>query len=643
MSADEIGSNPSGERWIGEIIEARLTRRLGLQGMAAVAGAAAMSSLPGTHAVRADKPQSSLTFEELAHGYDETIHVSPGYNTQVLLRWGDPVLADAPAFDVNNQTAAAQEQQFGYNCDFIAYLPLPRGSTSGHHGLLCVNHEYTNTHLMFPGFTLDNQQEKMTRALTEVELAAHGHSVVEIVWRGGTAGHWDVVRSSPYNRRFSTRSTEMMLSGPAAGHERLQTSTDPTGTCVMGTLNNCAGGVTPWGTVLIAEEDFQDYFSGDPTGTREERNHTRYGIRNEPEYPWWGTFFDRFNVEKEPNEPNRFGWIVEYDPYNPSLTPVKRTAAGRFRHEGAQTVLSRDGRVVLYSGDDQRFEYVYKFVSKHAYNPHDRAANFNLLDEGTLYAAKFHDDGVLEWLPIVYGRGPLTAANGFTSQADVLIETRRAADLLKATPMDRPEDIDPNPVTGRVYVALTKNKRRKVEETDRANPRFYNQFGHIIEIIPPGEGGAADHAATEARWEMFIRAGDPEQPVDGASYHQDVSKHGWFATPDNLAFDRKGRLWIATDGMPGSKGLADGIYATDTTGTGRALTKHFFRTPIGAECASLYFTSDDTGLFVSVQHPGEDSEGFDTPDTRWPDFDPAMPPRPSVVSVVKRDGGIVGS
>ena len=370
----------------------------------------------------------------------------------------------------------------------------------------------------------------------------------------------------------------------------------------------------------------------------EARNHARYGVGAAAWYPWWARHHGRFDLGKEPNEPNRFGWIVEYDPYDPSSRPIKRTALGRCKHECATTTLDPDRRVVVYSGDDEIFEYLYRFVSEGRYDAEDRAANRDLLDRGTLFVARFHDDGTLDWLPLLYGSGPLTPANGFHSQAEVLIETRRAADLLGATPMDRPEDVESSPVTGRVYVALTKNPSRKPGGTDAPNPRGPNPSGHILELIPPG---GTRHAADRFRWEVFLLAGDPARPRNGAAYHPDVSGDGWLAAPDNLAFDRHGRLWIATDGLQ-ERGLADGIYGCQVEGPERALTRHLFRAPVGAEVCGPAFTPDGRTLFVSVQHPGSNSPGDDRPRTPWPDVDPALPPRPSVVAITREDGGEIG-
>jgi secreted PhoX family phosphatase len=647
---EDLPSNPSSETPFAGVLERRLSRRAALAGLGRTAALAGLAAGPGglvSHLAigraHADG-HSSLTFTELAHGVDEDMHVAQGYAAKVLIRWGDKVIGDAPAFTPAHQTAAGQSRQFGYNCDFIGYFPLPAGSDNSNHGLLVVNHEYTNAELMFPGVRKKTKLQQVDADQAAIEIQAHGASVIEV--RKDGAG-WTVAGDSNYARRL-TGTTPMRISGPAAGHERLKTGADATGELVLGTLNNCAGGKTPWGTVLIAEENFNGYFGGRADSMPDAALYRRYGISGRSSYAWW-KYDPRFNVEQEPNEPNRFGWMVEFDPYDPGEMPVKRTALGRFKHEGATVAVNGDGRVVVYSGDDQRFDYLYKFVSSGRYDPTDRAANRDLLDSGTLFVARFLDDGTLRWIPLVFGRGPLTPENGFNSQADVLIETRRAGDLVGATPMDRPEDVEPNPVTGRVYAMLTNNSKRKADATDAVNPRGPNPFGHIVELLPPGVDGARDHAALEFTWDIFIKAGDPRQPEQHAMYHPDTSENGWFAAPDNCAFDPKGRLWIATDQGSGWRrtGFADGIYACETTGPARALTRHIFRVPIGAEMCGPEFTPDGRTLFVAVQHPGADGVGndrnFDHPATRWPDFKSGMPPRPSVVAITKSDGGEIGT
>lgn len=636
---EDIGCNPSLAQPLGELIAVRLSRRGFVRRLGAVSAAGLLGGTTLARAAMAGDATSTLTFEEVAHGIDPDHHVAEGYAADVLIRWGDGVHPDAPAFDPMKQSAAAQELQFGYNCDFIAYMPLPQGSNDSTHGLLCVNHEYTDAELMFPGLTMEDKLGKLTAEQIAIELAAHGHSVVEIRKDGGK---WRTVPDSQFNRRISLASTPMKVSGPAAGSERLRTKADPDGINVVGTLNNCGGGTTPWGTVLICEENFNNYF-GAAEAPAESPALARYGVTGESEYAFW-RHDERFDLTKEPNEPNRFGWVVEIDPYRPDSVPVKRTALGRFKHEAATTVVNNDGRLVVYLGDDERFEYVYKFVSAGKVDTANRAANADLLDDGTLYVATFAADGKVVWKPLIHGEGPLTAENGFASQADVAIETRRAADLVGATPMDRPEDVETNPATGSVYVILTNNTKRSLDNVDRANPRAENTAGHIIEIVPPKDGtGAPDHASLEGSWDFFLIAGDP---LWGSTlYGQGTSADGWLSCPDNCAFDSKGRIWIASDqgSQQGKFGIGDGIWAADTTGDGRAMTRFFYRTPQDAEMCGPCFTPDDKTFFVSVQHPGEQkNSSFDKPSTRWPDFKDGMPPRPSVVAITRQDGGEIG-
>jgi secreted PhoX family phosphatase len=641
--AGDTAGNPTANPTMGEIIAARFSRREMLLGSLAVT---AISATLGSRALAADEqptkaavPDShtqGFAFEEIEAGVDDRHHVAPGYDADILLRWGDPIFAGAPEFDPMAQTAEKQMRQFGYNCDFIGFFPL---DGSADRGLLVANHEYTNEELMFPGLGQQDLKDvgfaKMTPELVAIEMAAHGGSVVELRREGGK---WKPVLESRYNRRI-TADTEMEITGPAAGHERMRTRADAGGTKVRGMVNNCAGGVTPWGTWLSGEENFNGYFMGKlPEGHAEAASQKRYGLGT-PAYGW-GKFHDRFDVSQEPNEPNRFGWVVEIDPTDPTSVPKKRTALGRFKHEGAAGITNGDGRYVVYLGDDERFDYVYKFVTAGRVDPNNRAANLNLLDEGTLYVARFDAEGKGRWMPLVHGQGPLTAANGFNSQADVVIDARRAGDLLGATKMDRPEDIEAHPATGRVYVMLTNNTRRKAEQVDAANPRAENAFGHIVELIPTG----GDHAATDFAWEILLKCGDPSVAAVGATFSSETTRNGWFGMPDNCAIDHRGRLWIATDGNNAkSTGRADGLWALGTEGASRGTSKHFFRVPQGAEMCGPFFTADDEALFLAVQHPGELDEGqgatFENPATRWPDFKEGMPPRPSVLVITKQGGG----
>lgn len=640
------GHNPTDNPTMGEIIALRFSRRSMLRGSLAVSAIAATVSPAALLAAEEAKAASSsaFSFQEVEAGVDAQHHVAQGYDAEVLVRWGDPLFVDAPAFDPANQSAEAQRRQFGYNNDYVGYIPMPGAEDPSAHGLLVVNHEYTNEHLMFPGIVTiaggEIQVAPADQKRVDIEMAAHGGTVAEI---RKVDGKWQVVRDGKYNRRI-TATTPMQISGPAAGHDRLKTSADPDGRNVLGTINNCAGGVTPWGTYVMAEENFHGYFGGElPEGHPEAANYKRLGVPDTT-YEWF-RFYDRFDLSKEPNEPNRFGWVVEVDPFDPSSTPKKRTALGRVKHEGAESIVAKDGRVVFYLGDDERFDYIYKFVTAGKFNPNDRTANMDLLDEGTLHVARFDADGKMTWLPLVHGRGPLTAQNGFASQADVLIETRRAADLLGATKMDRPEDVQPDARTGKVYAMLTNNTKRKADQVDEANPRAENAFGHIIEIVEAD----GDFAATEGSWEVLLKCGDPSVAEVGASFSTATTANGWFGMPDNCAIDSAGRLWVSTDGnSPEATGRTDGVWAVDTEGETRATSKLFFRVPVGAEMCGPLFLPDDQTMFVAVQHPGdggEDWEGFGRPSyyedlsTRWPDFDPAMPVRPSVVVITRQGGG----
>ena len=621
---DGAAVNPTTEPAIGEVI----SRRSMLKGMAATSafglfGCGTMSAASSSDPAFTEVPRSS----------GEGIQVPPGYKAQVLLRQGDPIKAGAPEYNPATQTGEQQEQQFGTDADFISFMPLPLGSKSSTRGLLGVNHENHRAAICFPG-----NPKQLTRQQAEVQVAAQGFSITEIAKEGN---QWRVVKDSRYNRRISGNAP-MRISGPAAGHERMRTNADPTGTRSFGTLNNCAGGTTPWGTMLTAEENIQNYFTGDAGKGPEAAARKRYNVTGKGRYADWGRYFDRFNLDKEPNEPNRFGWIVEIDPYDPNHTSVKRTALGRCAHECATHAISHDNRIAIYSGDDARMEFVYKFVTQDKFDPKNREANRELLDRGTLYVARFEANGKMRWLPLVHGQGPLTAANGFNSQADVVIEARRAGTLLGATPMDRPEDVEPNPLTGNIYVVMTFNERRTAAQIDAANPRAENKWGHIIEIVPPRVNGKPDHAATECDWGFFIVAGDPSKAEQRARYPNAPSANGWVAAPDNVAFDPKGRIWISTDGQDDAAGFNDSLYAAATSGDKRGATRCFFTAPDGAEVCGPEFTPDGKTLFIAVQHPGEGST-FDKPSTRWPDFRPDLPPRGSVIAVTKDDGGEIGS
>ena len=626
-----------------------LTRRALLRGAAA---ASLVSMTPISRLMAPAAKAAAEWFEELPfYSHEEPVHhVAAGYRADILISWGDPLMPGAPAFDPLNQTPESQTAQFGYNCDFIGYLPLKDGASSkgehlasgeSGHGLLCVNSESTYPHLMFPGYPdSDIAKKSVTPQQIAIEQASVGHQVVEVRRENGD---WRVVADSAYARRFHA-TTPFQIAGPARGHARMRTSADASGTVASGTFQNCAGGVTPWGTILSGEENVQNYFICDRealkgANPREAMSAESFDVKTSSS---WHRADRRFDMNAEPHEFNRFGWVIEVDPYDPASVPKKRTALGRFRHEGA-TVVARDGApVVVYMGDDQAMEHVYKFVSANPYAAADPAANAEILDAGILYVARFNDDGTGTWLPLVHGEGPLVAENGFEDQGDVVIDARRAAKLIGATQTDRPEDIETQPATGRTYIAFTGGTER--DSTSGVSPRAPNPYGHVVELLHPGEDGARDHTATRFAWDILFLAGDAEGEAEGKGiFPEGVTKAGYLVQPDNLVFDPAGRLWIATDGAKGIKS-ADGLWVCAIDGPERAVTRHFFSCPRGSEMTGPCFTPDGTTLFVSIQHPGyEKGSSFDQPVSRWPAAaDSTMPPRPSVLAITREGGGPIG-
>ena len=625
------------------------SRRTILKGLLASSALAAVG-LPA--AALAGGSLSTLTFKELDRVTDTTDHWPEGYRRQILLRWGDALFPDSPAFDLDTIDGAAAARQFGYNNDFTAFLPLPHGSDNSDHGLLVVSHEYAKPFLMFPGVTELDWKDRVSDAQIAAIAATTGISVVEVEKNGDD---WRPVVDGKFNRRIHLE-TPIAISGPAAGDDRLKTKADPGGRLVLGTISNCSGGITPWGTILSGEEGGMDVFAGDYGVLPDQELVERQGWDEDENDEYGLSRIDpRFRYEDEPNEWMRFDWVVEIDPFDPESRPVKRTAFGRFTHEGAQCAVAPDGRVVVYLGDDDDFEYLYRFVTSKPWNPDDRAANKDLLDEGTLSVARFDADGSVTWVPLVQGVGPLTPDNGFATQVDVVLRTRMAADLVGATPMDAPEGFVPHPKTGKIYVAMTENEDRLPagdgdprEQVNPANSRSPNPDGHILELIPPGAPGNPDHAADRFSWDAFILCGDPKDQKSDAVCHTETTENGWFTDPDNLSVDPAGRLWITTDGPPDA-GFNDALYVADTEGPGRALPRLFYLPPVGSEVCSPAFTPDGKTLFISIQHPGdlrlsdgEDATSVADAGTNWPDFVDGMPPRPSLVVISREDDAEVG-
>ncbi|WP_211879581.1 PhoX family protein [Pseudarthrobacter albicanus] len=585
--------------------------------------------------------------------------VPEGFTWQPIIRWGDPLFKDAPAFDLDKQTAAAQARQFGYNNDYTDILRFPengnydgQNNNNDRRAVLFTNHEYTNENIMFPaGFDAAEGRE--------IGRAAHGLTVVELE-RKNKNKPWDYVQGAKLNRRFLTDTT-YELTGPAAGTDFVKTTDDPTGRAIKGTLGNCAGGTTPWGTILSGEENFNGYFVSPGTSAGDKR----YGLTNKPTARKWELDEPRFDTRNAgyANETNRFGWIVEVDPFDPTSTPKKHSAMGRFKHEGANVIVAESGHVVAYMGDDERFDYLYKFVSKGQYQAGDSKAarrnNMNLLSEGDLFVARFTGDspaseitgtgalpsdgafdGSGEWLPLVVDG---TSAVAGMSVAEVLVYTRLAADKVGPTKMDRCEDVQPSLHTGKVYVVCTNNNLRGpagLESATEVNPRNENRDGHIVEITETG-----DQTSTKFAWNLLMVCGDPAKNKSTYFAGFPTDKVSPISCPDNVAFDSVGNMWIATDGAPSAIHYADGLFKVTLDGAERGKVEQFLAVPRDAETCGPIIHDEERSVFVAVQHPGEEGT-FADQHSYFPDYVAAgttpapgqgRAPRPAVVQVFRGD------
>ena len=577
-----------------------------------------------------------MTFKGVPAVATDTLAVPDGYVADVIAAWGEPigVPGNMPAWrpDASN-SAADQAVQMGMHHDGIHFYAVD--GNGNHRGLLAMNHEYTDDGLLHVGGQTAWSAEKVKKA-----QAAHGLSVVEVAMKDG---RWQMVRPSRYARRF-TGNTPFAVGGPCAGHALFKTAADPEGRTVLGTLNNCASGKTPWGTYLSGEENFMGYFSGGDALSEHEK---RWGMRKNGWGYRWHEHDERFDAVKNPNEPNRFGWVVEMDPLDPTSTPVKRTALGRAAHEGAWVGVTKDGRAVVYSGEDARFEYIYKFVSRDRIAPGGAKANRTLLDHGVLYVARFNADGTGNWLPLVHGQGPLTAAKGFADQGEVVIKSRQASDLLGATKMDRPEWLAIDPHNGWVYCTLTNNSSRggpNFPGVDAANPRANNVMGQIIRWHDD-----RDFDGTTFTWNHLVLAGDPANARAEAkgNIQGDI-----YACPDGIAFDARGLLWIQTDAHATQmykgemKNFGNNQMLACDVATGQ--TRRFLTGPVNSEVTGVTWTPDGTTMFVNIQHPGETPSDRSDPAepskfSNWPDFQSGGRPRSATVVVRRKDGGLIGS
>ncbi|WP_457539282.1 PhoX family protein [Williamsia sp. R60] len=652
--------NTSDNEYFRDIVRNAVSRRSVLRGSAAAVvavGATSALAACGDDSKSTAQPSSAvevtgtgdgngMNFVPVAPNTEDALVIPDGYEQAVVIMWGDPVVPGAPAFDFDNQTPEAQEKQFGFNNDFAGLIPIE--GQAGHYYLV-VNQEYTSEEFMFKGYKPKEPTEQQAR----IAMAAHGITVVEVKSEDGSGKLTPVVGER--NRRLTAMSP-FTLTGPAAGSEFVKTNADPQGTTVLGTIGNCSGGLTPWGTMISGEENFNGYFTGASTvadSTAKDRLE-RYSFDDEDDFHQWGKYETRFDLAKEPNEANRFGYVVEVNPHDPKSTPVKHSSMGRLKHEGANIFVTDDGTVVAYTGDDERFEYIYKFVSSKKIQPGVGAAamqhNMTILSNGTLYVAQLTGNqpdqidgsgklpssgsfaGTGKWFPLltVTDDGAESKVEGMTAQ-EVAVFTRLAADKVGATKMDRPEDIEPHPKTGKVYCALTNNDKRGTAGkagVDEANPRNENKNGQVIEFTD-------DHAGTEFTWDLLLVCGDPAA-ADTYYGGFDKTKVSPISCPDNVAFDPHGNLWISTDGNALKNN--DGLFAVALEGDNRGETKQFLTVPRGAETCGPIIGTDR--IIVCVQHPGEEDEySADKPYSNWPEGGDSQP-RPSVVSVWKSGGQI---
>ena len=697
--------NPSDNPHIQDLFSIRLSRRQTLKGGMGLTTGMLFSSL-GLAACGGSSHENTalkLGFSAVAKNRNDKVSLPEGYQMSILHALGDPMqLGDALWADNGSETPDSYNRRIGDAHDGMYYFGLSDEgkfqANRSDRGLLCVNHEYVVSPF---GLHPNGRTAGASRVASEAEkeIYAHGVSVVEVK-RESSGTSMSMVRGSPYNRRI-TSATPMDLSGPAKGNALLKTKYSTDGTRTRGTNNNCANGYTPWGTYLTCEENFTNVISrSDDDALRTAKEKTalaRYGMSKGRKSPYlWDTagtddLFARWNTaitaasssEDYRNVFNTFGWVVEIDPFRPDSTPVKRTALGRMAHEGAWPAPAVKGQpIVLYTGDDSRNEYIYKYVSNKLWDDADinggLAAGAKYLDEGKLYAAKFNADGTGQWIELTINNDQIRTYGAYTfaDQADVLVHARLAADAVGATKMDRPEWGAVNPLNNEVYMSLTNNSNR-VDPTatptgnqlkpDAANPRYYddgegnkgNPNGHIIRWKETGS-----QSATAFTWDIYLFGAENDAAANvNLSGLTDVND---FSSPDGLYFDHRGLLWIQTDdgaytdvsncmmlaAVPGQVG--DG--SKDVTAAGGTKTivgaratadtvRRFLVGPVECEITGIALTPDGKTMFCNVQHPGEDGS-LTALSSHWPDSqtNPSSTKRPRSATMVitRTDNGPIG-
>lgn len=617
---DNINSPRPDENTFDRVVEAAISRRGFLSSVLTFGTSAFIVGTSSLKDVAEAAENDRFGFSAVAANTKDTITIPDGYKWDVLAQWGQPLWSDAPDFDENTRgNSQSQAHAFGDNNDGMAIF------TIGNRQVLVANNEYTNRHIIF-----GNRYSKSPETADDIAKgkAAHGVTIAEIKHTGQT---WEIVKDSPLNRRI-TPDTPMDLTGPAASHALLKTAADPSGTQSLGTWNNCGNGETPWGTYLACEENFNGYFSSSDANLKRPEGFIRYGINNSDYGYKWTQIDDRFDIAKHPNETNRAGYVVEIDPSDPYSTPKKRTALGRFKHENAEVVIAKNGKIVVYMGDDERGEFLYRYVSNNIYTK--GADTDDLLNNGVIYVAKFKDSLRGEWLP-------LTPETTGMSHAEICIHTRLAGSIVGATTMDRPEWVTVNPTRVEAYVALTNNKRRGIkpnkggDETPVGgpNPRAKNRYGQILRWVPDMQ----DHSSDTFSWDLFALAGNPEVHDDAYAGSPNINAGNMFNSPDGISFDSKGLLWIQTDGKYTNSGNFAGM-GNNQMLAGDPVTgeiRRFLVGPNEAEITGLAWSLDKKTMFVGVQHPGEKGN------SNFPNGGNSVP-RSCIVAISRTDNKTVG-
>jgi len=646
-----------------------------------------------------------LNFDAIRADSEDNVNVPSGHTATVLYSCGDPLAqglsaysngGDEPGSEFDNRSGDCHDGMWFFGMDANGnYDP-----NASDRGLLCVNHEYITPDLLHTtGQTRDANGVRTAPDEVRKEIKAHGVSVVEV--RRDANGQWSYVQDSSFNRRI-TGDSDIDITGPARGSDLLVTKHSTDGTQARGTLNNCANGWTAWGTYVTCEENYDLYFrdqravTGGAATFQEAADILGYdkalagiGLRiPSGRYDWADVAgqdeqiadeFTRFNTEPSGasasedyrNEGNQHGWVVEIDPFDPSSTPRKRTALGRFAHEGAWPGRFIEGEpVVFYMGDDDQLQYIYKFVSNQPYSSGNTGldAGDQYLNDGTLYAARFDFDPFTgartgAWIPLTTDNPDIQAASApggqfeglFDTQDSLLVHARGAAFAVGATPMDRPEWGTVNPANGEVYFTLTNNSdRRPFDDSDvearqagdqgsrdevtealadrefgrtptspRTDPvtRSGNQDGHIIRMREDG----LDGAATTFAWDIVLFGSDIGNRNRNLSGLNPETNE--FTDPDGAWFDQAGIMWIQTDGgqpsgnnqmlvaIPGT--LGDPIRPENAD----RRVKRFLTGPTDCEITGIAMTPDRKSIFINVQHPGDGvtiENGVVTSSSTWP-------------------------